>query len=273
MRHRRRCQGPKKIPNRRKACDACVQAKAKCCYTQPTCSRCARRGTPCVYAASSVAPTSDHSERWNEPTDDPNPSIQLPPSEIVNPAQSSQLLEPDLLAWDFSASSYGLESFDLALADLTNTSPAAPQSFTATEPSTNERSEYTPPSQVFSEPLGSGGITPLTPSSIQSAGFTMTLLSSPSLFALVRALSVYPSLLRKGSFRSPFLHSSLYSLYNSTEADMAYLPLTSMAICCGSGINVSADKRFVRRAINAARERLIGTFVSAVVTALCPAEC
>ncbi|KAL9619039.1 MAG: hypothetical protein Q9160_006294 [Pyrenula sp. 1 TL-2023] len=189
--------------------------------------------------------------------------MQLTPSEIVNPAHSNHLLEPELLAWDFAAPSYGLDTFDLALADLANTSPAAPQSFTTTEPSTNERSEYTPPSQVFSEPLGSGGLsgsTPLTPSSIQSAGFAMTLPSSPAIFVLFRVLSQYPSLLRKGSFRSPFLHLSLYSLYNSTDPDMAYLPLTSMAICCGSGINNSADKRFVRRAINAARERLIGTF-------------
>jgi hypothetical protein len=52
LRHRRRCQGPKKSTNRRKACDACVQAKAKCSYAQPACSRCAMRGAPCVYATS-----------------------------------------------------------------------------------------------------------------------------------------------------------------------------------------------------------------------------
>ncbi|KAJ5087089.1 hypothetical protein NUU61_008396 [Penicillium alfredii] len=49
MRHRRRCRGSQKPPTRRRACNACVQAKAKCSYTQPSCSRCAARGAPCEY--------------------------------------------------------------------------------------------------------------------------------------------------------------------------------------------------------------------------------
>jgi hypothetical protein len=67
----------------------------------------------------------------------------------------------------------------------------------------------------------------------------------------------------KGSFFSPFLHLSLYSLYSNVVPDMTFLPLTSMAICCGSGINISDGNRFFRRAMDAARQRLIGSFVSA----------
>jgi hypothetical protein len=34
-----------------------------------------------------------------------------------------------------------------------------------------------------------------------------------------------------------------------------------MAICSGTGLNLSTDKQFFRRAIDAARHRLIGQFV------------
>ncbi|KAL9114959.1 MAG: hypothetical protein Q9227_001202 [Pyrenula ochraceoflavens] len=207
---------------------------------------------------------SNYPEPRNEAAvDNLHTNIQPPASTMVNLA-SNPLLEHGLAAWDFTAPSYPLESFDLALEGLAaNTSPVTRPSFTATEPSTNERFDFTPPNQMLSDSITSRGVpgsTPLTPSSVQSAGFAMTLPSSPTIFALVRLLSEYPSLLRKGSFTSPFLHTSLYALYNSAEADMAYLPLTSMAICCASGINISTDRKFVRRAINAARQRLIGTF-------------
>ncbi|KAJ5976385.1 hypothetical protein N7481_010092 [Penicillium waksmanii] len=52
QRHRRRCLRPKKS-TRRKACDACVQAKSKCTYTHP-CARCVDRGVSCVYASGSA---------------------------------------------------------------------------------------------------------------------------------------------------------------------------------------------------------------------------
>ncbi|KAF1988170.1 hypothetical protein K402DRAFT_402874 [Aulographum hederae CBS 113979] len=47
-RHRRSCQ-PNKITSKRKACSACVKAKSKCCYSQPTCSRCQKRSLLCEY--------------------------------------------------------------------------------------------------------------------------------------------------------------------------------------------------------------------------------
>ncbi|KAL5366535.1 hypothetical protein BJX96DRAFT_38134 [Aspergillus floccosus] len=51
LRHRRRCLRSNKPTMRRKACNACVQAKTKCCYTQPTCSRCTKRGIICEYVS------------------------------------------------------------------------------------------------------------------------------------------------------------------------------------------------------------------------------
>ncbi|KAK9481542.1 hypothetical protein V1527DRAFT_129508 [Lipomyces starkeyi] len=151
MRHRRRCQGPRKLTNRRRACDACVQAKAKCCYTQPTCSRCAKRGTPCVYAASSASSTSYHSEQRSEAADTSNSSLHSSSSRMGNFTTSSQPFDLGLPAWDFSASPYPLESFAVTLADLANPPPVTHPGFTATQPPVvHECHEFTPSSQAHS---------------------------------------------------------------------------------------------------------------------------
>lgn len=55
LRHRRRCRVLKKRLTRQKACNACVQAKAKCTYVQP-CARCDGRGVPCTYAYQPSSP-------------------------------------------------------------------------------------------------------------------------------------------------------------------------------------------------------------------------
>lgn len=99
-----------------------------------------------------------------------------------------------------------------------------------------------------------------------SASFTPSVANSQTLAtrAVVRVLSEYPSLLMKGSFLSPFLHLSLYSLYSNIVPDMSFLPQTAMAICCSGGITIPGSNRFFRRAIDAARQRLIGSFVRTV---------
>ncbi|KAK9427489.1 hypothetical protein V1505DRAFT_388751 [Lipomyces doorenjongii] len=271
LRHRRRCQGPRKSTNRRKACDACVQAKAKCCYTQPTCSRCAKRGIQCVYAAFSGAraPTPDHSEQRRDAADAADSNLQSSSSRIGNFAVSSQSFDLDLPAWYFPASPYSLETSDVAMADLAKFPPVTIPGFTATQPSmVHESPEFTPSSQTLWLSPASRGISapaPLASSSSDSvsSASSAAILPSPSTsLALVRVLGEYPSLLMKGSFVSPILHLSLYSLYSNVVPDMSYLPLTSMAICCGSGINFPDGNRFFRRAMDASRERLIGSFPS-----------
>ena len=263
MRHRRRCKGSRKSINRRKACDACVQAKTKCCYTQPTCSRCAKRRTQCVYAVSSAFSTPDQPEQRIEAADTPHSSPQSSSSRMGNSATSTEPFELELPAWDFSSSPYSLETFDMNLADLANPAVTLP-GFTVTQPSmVQESPDLTPSSQALSlSPASRGVLAPVPPSS-DSARSAATHPSSSSSLALIRILSEYPSLLMKGSFFSPFLHLSLYSLYSNVVPDMTFLPLTSMAICCGSGINNSDSNRFFRRAMDAARQRLIGSFVSA----------
>ncbi|KAH8125324.1 hypothetical protein LI328DRAFT_167445 [Trichoderma asperelloides] len=263
MRHRRRCQGPKKLVNRRKACDACVQAKAKCCYTQPTCSRCSRRGTPCVYVTSPTASTSGHSEQRNEAAETPNSNLQPRMGPL---ATSNQPFDLELAAWDFSSSSYPLGSFDMALAEIPNSSLIPRQGFTGTELSVHRSPEFSSSIQALSQPPASMGVPVSMPLAASSSNNTRSsAASSPSSsapFSVVHILSEYASLLTKSYFSSPFLHHSQYSQYSSADPDMTILPLTAMAICCASSISLSAEKTFFRRAMDAARERLIGSFPS-----------
>ncbi|KAH8585439.1 hypothetical protein B0O99DRAFT_587368 [Bisporella sp. PMI_857] len=279
MRHRRRCQGPRKLTNRRKACDACVQAKVKCCYTQPTCTRCAKRGAQCIYTTSSTTATpQNHAEQRNKTADTPHSSLQSSAMETSSSSgmetfvTSKQPFELDLPAWDFSASSYSLESFDMTMAELANPSPVKGSSFNALQSTMiHESPDFPPPGQTLSLSPASRGIPALPPLAPPSSDSSSSAATPPSpstppppstSLTLVRALSKYPALLMKGSFFSPFLHLSLYSLYSNVVPDMTFLPQTSMAICCSSGINMSDSNRFFRRAMDAARQRLIGGFSS-----------
>ena len=65
MRHRRRCQRPRNPLTRRKACDSCAQAKAKCDYKQPTCYRCTKRNISCQYVTSND-PTDLHEDNLDD---------------------------------------------------------------------------------------------------------------------------------------------------------------------------------------------------------------
>lgn len=244
MRHRRRCKGRVKLRTRQKACNACVQAKVKCCYRQPTCTRCTKRGTPCIYATSS--------DRWSEPTDTSS-------THNSTSSQTSQLINPP--TWDFSTHSYSLDldAFDMTMAELSNPPLDTCTSFDATQPLIIDEST------AFTNTLSSSMLvmTPTTSSSNGSASSITSLPLSSAPYSLVHILSDYPTLLMKGSFSTPILHMSMYALYSNIVPDMTYLPHTSMAICCGNGLNSPDTNRFFRRALDAAQQRLIGSFVSA----------
>ena len=244
MRHRRRCQGPKRLINRRKACDACVQAKAKCCYTQPACLRCVKRGTQCVYTASSGAPDQEgQTEIMNS----------------LNLASSNQSLEFDLSGFDFSASSLPLDFFDTTMTEVS--APFLASGPAIVEPSTDKPSESTScdslPHQLSAEPDNG----PILDSFSLPSKDTDWYPSSP-LCQIVRVLGGYAPLLTKGSFFSPFVHLSQHPLNGNNEPDLTSFPQTSMAICSSSGINLSTEKQFFKRAMLAARQRLIDDFPS-----------
>ncbi|KUJ08297.1 uncharacterized protein LY89DRAFT_630150 [Mollisia scopiformis] len=255
LRHRRRCQGPKKAVTRRKACDACVQAKVKCSYAQPACSRCSLRGTRCIYTVRSEASTSMHQDS-EDATAGPS-NLQSSSSEIESFASSSVGTEMGIPAWDFSTPLYSLNNFEMDMPDIGNPFADSQSSML------RGTSEFPPSSQAMLS--SSSNVTAplrLVPPSHDS---TLSAENSPSVSdsrALVQKLDEYPSLLMKSSFFSPFLHMSLYSLYSNIVPDMTYLPQTSMAICCGSETHNSDNNQFIKRAIDAARQRLIGSFPS-----------
>ena len=241
MRHRRRCQGPKRLINRRKACDACVQAKAKCCYTQPACLRCVKRGTQCVYTTLSRAP--DQEER----TENLN-SINL---------ASNQSLEFDLSGFDFSTSSFPSDFFDTTMTGVPG--PLSASGSAIVETSINEPLELTSsdrlPRRLSAEPDNDPILDPFS----LPPNDTAMPPSSPTC-QIVRVLGGYAPLLTKGSFFSPFVHLSQYPLNGNNEPDLTSFPQTSMAICSSSGINLSTNQQFFRRAMLAARQRLIDDF-------------
>jgi hypothetical protein len=267
MRHRRRCQGPSKPPNRRKACNACVQAKTKCCYSQPTCSRCAKRGIPCVYVTYSNSYT-DSAMDLSGPSDGTDtPTDVHTPVSTFQGGEFEATAEPlELSLWDAPLSSWPLEPFDMPLPTAVGPTVTLPQFNSIGIP-------YSSPGVSAGLQSRSGSVMslssptwnipfpmPIAPPLSEiaaSAGFTN---SPPMSLHIVRLLGEYPSQLLKEEFTAPFLHRTLYS---DTVPDMTSLPLTSMAICCSSGVTSREGVRFVRRAMDAERQRLIESFVSA----------
>lgn len=265
MRHRRRCQGPKATNLRRKACDVCVRAKARCCYSQPTCSRCVKLGKICVYStppAFSVA-RSIQEDGWST-AELPNVDPQISALESNAPMDPDQNPDLDVSNWGISESPWQFDAADLVLAfdpslpAIDHRSPAVDQSFmhailSQTQlPHTSSRS---PNSRVC-------------PRSFVPRELSMDLSDIDVPFhprtsaVFVEVLSEYSSLLSNDSYFSPLLHRSMYSALGSVGLDMALLPLTSMAICCGSSRKHSPDNMFFRRAMDAARQKLIQEFVS-----------
>ncbi|PVH92467.1 hypothetical protein DM02DRAFT_646904 [Periconia macrospinosa] len=241
MRHRRRCQSPTNPPTRRKACNACVQAKTKCCYSQPTCSRCAKRGQPCVYLTNPRASSADHGSELFEASDETGADT---------PAREPQPLQ---LPWDSPLSSWPMEVFGVITATATSQSFLSPS--VITDLHSRSTSEMLLSTSSWNIPLSMS----VTHSNSENATQFPSPTSSPSSsLDLVRLLGEYPNLLLKDKTTSPFLHPNLYS----DDADMASLPLTSMAVCCGGSVNAKESVRFVRRVMDAERQRLIEAFPS-----------
>ncbi|KAL7821729.1 hypothetical protein V8C26DRAFT_419008 [Trichoderma gracile] len=238
MRHRRRCRGLSKGGTRRKACDACVRAKSKCCYTHPTCSRCIKRGTKCLYSSQPAVQAWSCVENVKEA-----PGVQIQDVQ----SHSSQSPLHDIPTWSLPLSPYPLDTLDFNTADFTNVSPISHLE------SLIERS-YIPPTCQGNSPS-----TPVEQSSNSETRSPSNPPISSTCLILTRVLGDYASSLIKCSCLAPFLH---LPRVKSVEPDLASFPFTSMAICSSTSMNLSTDKRFFRRAIEAARHGLIMNFPS-----------
>ncbi|KZM27772.1 sequence-specific DNA binding RNA polymerase II transcription factor [Ascochyta rabiei] len=260
IRHRRRCQGPSNPQTRRKACNACVQAKTKCCYSQPTCSRCAKRGQPCVYVSNSATDSSimDSFEPSDGSTDTPTSDAQAATYQSGTFGATTEPLELPLL--DSPMSLWTLDAFDMPLSNngMTNLSFSKSTAVTGSHSrslSLSSTSWNIPLSMSIAQP---------TNDITESSGFTPPLPPPPpppstSSLELAQLISKYPTYLVKDEITAPFLHQDLY---NDTVPDMTSLPLTTTAICCGSSVNLKENARFISRAVDAERQRLIEAFPS-----------
>ncbi|KAF4214208.1 hypothetical protein CNMCM8980_006893 [Aspergillus fumigatiaffinis] len=278
LRHRRRCLRSNKPKIRRKACNACVLAKTKCCCTQPTCSRCAKRGISCEYlstANTAAAIPSDSPDSSSSPStrDHPRPdetpvsttdfpSLWSPRSMLGGPGAdsfdswSSQnfIWTMDTLDFPSLPSSAGL--VDEVNLDPTPAVPISHPSFTlplAPAPS----QPYNTPVEISMVPPDPG--IPDTSTLTGLGGSPDVPGVQPSNY--VRLLAQYPRLLLQDDFNCPFVHRTLF---NEQVADMTILPHTSMAICCGSALSSRDAVGYVKRAMDAQRQSLIESYWDAL---------
>ncbi|GIJ99676.1 hypothetical protein Aspvir_003677 [Aspergillus viridinutans] len=276
LRHRRRCLRSSKPRVRRKACNACVLAKTKCCCTQPTCSRCAKRGIPCEYVSSAntaASIPSDSSDSSSSPAtrDQPRPeetrvsttefpSLWSPQSTLGDPGGDS------LDSWSSQNFIWTLDTLDLpplpssesvvheVTPGLTPAVPTSHPSFTFPLPSAPSPQSYSTLVEETSMALPG----PLIPDVSTLAGLG----GSPDVPGVrppnyVRLLAQYPRLLLQDDFYCPFVHRTLF---NEHVADMTILPHTSMAICCGSALGAQDAAGYVKRAMDAQRQSLIESY-------------
>lgn len=255
LRHRRRCLRSNKSAVRRKACNACAQAKTKCCYTQPTCSRCAKRGILCEYVSVAVASSATASSS----------SLSADLSSLGG--RRSPLGDPaaDILdSWSSQNFLWALDRVDLP--SLPSPSTSVVNQFTlgpvAAIPTTFpllEETSLAPPDPGIPDlsALTGLGSRDATNSPRASGSSPEGAEGHPANY--VRILRKYPRLLLQGDFYSPFLHRTLF---NEHVPDMTILPHTSMAICCGSALGTKDGAAYVKRAMDAQRQSLIESYVS-----------
>ncbi|KAH1755037.1 hypothetical protein KXV22_003763 [Aspergillus fumigatus] len=272
LRHRRRCLRANKPKIRRRACNACVLAKTKCCCTQPICSRCAKRGIPCEYVStvnttttivsdssdSSPPSTRDHprpDETRVSTTDFPSlwsPRSMLggPSAEIFDSWSSPNVIwTVDPLDFPSLPSSAGL--VDEVTVDPALAIPTSHPSLTFPRASASSQPLSTP-REISMVPPGPG----TTNTSLTGLGGSPDVPGvQPSNY--IRLLAQYPRLLLQDDFYCPFVHRTLFS---EQVADMTILPHTSMAICCGSALGVKDAAGYVKRAMDAQRQSLIESY-------------
>lgn len=195
----------------------------------------------CVYSAAPPGEAGDTLGTMENDLNVRNQDLQSGPSRDQS--------VPDLPAWSFPLSPYPMDAFDFNMTDFADVPPvsalgASLERSPITPLITHDNSPATPPDQTSDESSRSTSNAPP--------------LSTPLLFT--RILSDYASSLIKGSCFTPFLH---LPKTKNAEPDLPSFPFTTMAICSSTSISLSTDKQFFRRAINEARHRLIGSFVSA----------
>ncbi|KAA8652884.1 Zn(II)2Cys6 transcription factor domain-containing protein [Aspergillus tanneri] len=272
---------------RRKACNACVQAKTKCCYTQPTCSRCAKRGILCEYASTANTVTtvpstySASSSSTSAPENLARPeetrmSTTDYPSLWSRRSPQSGPGADSLDSWNSQNLFWSLDTFDLPSlpSHVVSEGTRGPTPAISTSLPSLTFPLPSPPSQPpYRTLVEETSVVPPGPgmpdlSCLAGPGsrdaYNSPLASVPSPDGLgghpsnnVRLLQQYPKLLLQDDFYCPFLHRALF---NEHVPDMTILPHTSMAICCGSALEAKDGVGYIKRAMDAQRQSLIESY-------------
>ncbi len=292
VRHQHRCQS-NRFHSKRKACNACIRAKAKCCCTQRTCSRCLKRGTVCKYfktgAESSERPAPEVSVESNT-----HDTTFLAFNNMSNASPDTlEFVTGDISLWnfqwgspvsqwpanaaDFSGQSSeairsivgtSMDSFSVALPNshmngtLQPSDP--PWQIEALTPGTTnavlQSQEHFRDTTETSQTQPSRNL-PVAPDSSQEIPRAMVLSNDPGqepIFSkLLSIVRDYPHLLASEDYQSPLMHREHYI----SIADITKMPKSSMAICCASGLRAKSDTSFLRRAIISEKHRLVEEFV------------
>jgi hypothetical protein len=243
QRHRRHCN-PKRTVSKRKSCDACVQARTKCCLSQPTCSRCSERGLVCEYAAppkrlspsqSSGSITTGLAHNGN--FYDPSVILDLDMSmDNVDwtAAMSNPSWTPQVDNWPPVQLGQSDSYFDSGALSTAQ--------FSATENVQNHTGQTTP-----SEWL------------VQQWNATLPTPPAQTIVTTNPTLSALPLSTTDGSSD---MSSDLPTLYGTPVGAITTLPKSTTAIMCALGLNESSNKSFLRRAMTVERQRLVEGFVS-----------
>jgi hypothetical protein len=275
QRHRRHCN-PKRTVSKRKSCDACVQARTKCCLSQPTCSRCSERGLVCEYAAppkrlspsqSSGSITTGLAHNGN--FYDPSVILDLDMSmDNVDwtAAMSNPSWTPQVDNWPpvqlgqsdsyFDSGASSTAQFSATENVQNHTGQTTPsewlvQQWNATLP--------TPPAQTIVTTNPTLSALPL--SATDGSSDKSSDLPTPSLNVaeILRILRTYPLCFSSDDYHTPLPHRELYG---TPVGAITTLPKSTTAIMCALGLNESSNKSFLRGAMTVERQRLVEGFVS-----------
>lgn len=275
MRHRRRCQ-PNKVFSKRKACMACVKAKIRCSYTQPSCLRCSKREIACEYpihldntpAMNDFNSTETIAMNSIDIDDSSTVDINQTSSHVTN-EMSTPLRTNTSTTGPEDGKTTGVPTYigdgnDLGELDseFQWSIGMSPLAFEVFDGTMDGGQDISLPSITSLATTTDNSLTVPTASPVQStvcgADFPSIPVDLAADAAIVTILRQYPRLLLSEDYRSPFLHRELYS---GIAPDMTALSRTSMAICCSAAFECRESRSYVRRAIDANRHDMIQAFV------------
>lgn len=291
-RHQHRCQS-NRVHSKRKACNACIRAKAKCCCTQPTCSRCLKRGTVCQYFKTGAERSGRQGPEVSMESNTHDTTF-LAFNNMSNASpDTTEFVTGEIPLWNFqwgspvgqwpaNAADFSGQSSEairsIVGSSMDGSSGALPKSHmngtlqpsdppwqiealtTGTTNAVLQSQEHFEDTAETSQTQPSRNL-PVVRDSSQEIPRAMVSSNDsgqePIFSKLLSIVRKYPHLLASEDYQSPLMHRKHYI----SIADITKMPKSSMAICCASGLRAKSDTSFLRRAIISEKHRLVEEFV------------